>query len=144
MTPASEHSLENMTTGTLRKTDRFPIIRTTTTEADANPGGDIFGGWLLGQMDLAGGIAAYAHTQSRIVTVGIEAMSFHQPVFVGDEVSFYTEVERIGNTSITIKIEAWAKRKASGEILHVTEGLYTFVAIDEQRKPKTIKREDNV
>lgn len=144
MKPASEHSLENMTTGTIRKTDRFPIIRTTTTEADANPGGDIFGGWLLAQMDLAGGIAAYAYTQGRIVTVGIEAMSFHQPVFIGDEVSFYTEVERIGNTSITIRIEAWAKRKGSGEIFHVTEGLYTFVAIDEQRKPKAIKKDNHV
>lgn len=133
-----------MTTGTLRKTDRFPIIRTTTTEADANPGGDIFGGWLLGQMDLAGGIAAYAYTQTRIVTVGIEAMSFHQPVFIGDEVSFYTEVEKIGTTSITIRIDAWVRRKGSGEDIHVTEGLYTFVAIDDQRRPRQIKREENV
>lgn len=144
MVQASEHSLQNMTTGTLRKTDRFPIIRTTTTEADANPGGDIFGGWILGQMDLAGGIAAYAYTQSRIVTVGIEAMSFHQPVFIGDEVSFYTNVERIGTTSITIKIDAWVKRRNSGENIHVTEGLYTYVAIDEQRRPRNIKREDHV
>ena len=78
MTTASEHSLKNMTTtnqfsGIQPNPDRFPTIRTATTEADANPGGDIFGGWLLGQMDIAGGVTAYAYTQSRIVTVGIEA-----------------------------------------------------------------------
>lgn len=136
---ASEHRMKNMTTEALPKTDRFPTIRTTTTEADANPGGDIFGGWLLGQMDVAGGVCAYAYTQSRIVTVGIEAMSFHQPVFIGDEISFYTDVERVGNTSITIRIDSWAKRKATGELVHVTEGLFTYVAIDENRKPHQIK-----
>lgn len=129
-----------MTTASKVKPDHFPTIRTTTTEADANPGGDIFGGWLLAQMDMAGGICAYAYTQSRVVTVGIEAMSFHQPVFVGDEVSFYTEVERIGKTSIAIKIEAWAERSRTGEIVHVTEGLFTYVAIDGHRQPMEIKK----
>lgn len=140
MKRASEHSLKNMTTESLNKADRFPTIRTTTTISDANPGGDIFGGWLLAQMDIAGGVAAYAYAQSRIVTVGIEAMSFHQPVFVGDEVSFYTAVHKIGTTSITIKIEAWADRKATGDTVHVTEGLFTYVAINDQRQPKTIQR----
>lgn len=116
------------------------MIRTTTTAADANPGGDIFGGWLLSQMDIAGGVCAYAYTQSRIVTVGIEAMSFHQPVFIGDEVSFYTEVAKVGTTSITIHIEAWATRKESGDIVRVTEGLFTYVAINDQRKPHEISK----
>ena len=133
-----------MTTETLNKPDRFPTIRTTTTASDANPGGDIFGGWLLAQMDIAGGVAAYAYVQSRIVTVGIEAMSFHQPVFIGDEVSFYTGVDRIGKTSITVKIEAWAKRKGTNDNVHVTEGLFTYVSIDEKRQPKTIERGSHV
>ena len=136
----SEHSSKNMTTASIAKPGHFPTIRTTTTEADANPGGDIFGGWLLAQMDMAGGICAYAYTQSRVVTVGIEAMSFHQPVFVGDEVSFYTDVAKTGKTSITIRIEAWAKRKQTGELVHVTEGLFTYVAIDDQRQPQEIKK----
>ena len=143
MIQASEHSLENMTTATVRAPERAPIIRTTTTEADANPGGDIFGGWLLGQMDVAGGVHAYAHVQTRVVTVGIEAMSFHQPVFVGEEVSFYTAIDKIGNTSITIKIEAWAKRKSDGRDVHVTEGLFTYVSIDENRQPKSISSQRN-
>ncbi len=119
------------------------MIRTTTTAADANPGGDIFGGWLLAQMDVAGGICAYAYAQSRIVTVGIEAMSFHQPVFIGDEVSFFTEVSKVGTTSVTIHIEAWARRKGGGEQVRVTEGLFTYVAIDDQRKPQNILRGNN-
>jgi len=132
-----------MTTVSLIPENRLPTIRTTTTESDANPGGDIFGGWLLGQMDLAGGVEAYAYTQSRIVTVGIEAMSFHQPVFVGDEVSFFTSVKKVGNTSITVSIDAWAKRKNSNDMIHVTEGLYTYVAIDGQRQPKQIRKIQN-
>jgi acyl-CoA thioesterase YciA len=91
-------------------------------------------------MDVAGGVHAYAYAQTRVVTVGIEAMSFHQPVFVGEEVSFYTEIEKIGTTSITIKIEAWAKRKSDGQDVHVTEGLFTYVSIDENRQPKPINK----
>ena len=140
MKALSDHSSKNMTTVPISQPGRFPMIRTTTTAADANPGGDIFGGWLLAQMDIAGGISAYATAQSRIVTVGIEAMSFHQPVFIGDEVSFYTDVAKIGTTSITIRIEAWAKRRASGEEIRVTEGLFTYVAINDQRQPQEITR----
>ncbi len=120
------------------QTMRYPTIRTTTTRADANPGGDIFGGWLLGQMDMAGGAKAYAYVGGRIVTVGVEAMSFHQPVFVGDEVSFYTDIVKIGRTSISIRIEAWVRRQSESQAFKVTEGTYTFVAIDENRKPKPI------
>ncbi|MBI1327434.1 MAG: acyl-CoA thioesterase [Alphaproteobacteria bacterium] len=119
--------------------NRAPLMRTVATESDANPGGDIFGGWLLGQMDLAGGIHAYTYTQEHVVTVGVEAMSFHKPVFVGDEVQFFTEIARHGTTSIAIRIEAWATRK-NGEQVKVTEGVYTFVALDRNRQPVEYKK----
>ena len=115
------------------------VIKTITTLADANPGGGIFGGWLLAQMDLAGGICAFAQVRNRIVTVGVEAMSFHQPVFIGDEVSFYTDVHNIGQTSISVRIETWAKRKMTSEIIHVTDGIYTYVSIGPDRKPQEIQ-----
>lgn len=127
-----------MTTESVPQKDRQLVIRTTTTYADANPGGDIFGGWLLAQMDLAGGICAFGYVRNRIVTVGVEAMSFHQPVFIGDEVSFYAEIERVGHTSISIKIETWAKRAKSGESIHVTDGIYTYVSIGADRAPQEI------
>lgn len=118
--------------------DRVPSMETTAVLADANPGGDIFGGWLLAQMDLAGAGRAFSFVRGRIVTVGVEAMSFHEPVFVGDDVLFFTEVYKVGNTSITVKIECWAKRKINQNYVQVTEGLYTFVAIGADRKPVSI------
>lgn len=129
-----------MTTETLDFKDRHPVIRTTTTSSDANPGGDIFGGWLLAQMDLAGGVCAYAHVRNRIVTVGVEAMSFHRPVFIGDEVSFFADVVKVGHTSISVKIEAWVKRKDTGEVAHVTDGIYTYVSIGPGRQPQEISK----
>ncbi len=127
-----------MTTNTLHVNARHPVIRTTTTFSDANPGGDIFGGWLLAQMDLAGGICAYAYVRNRIVTVGVEAMSFHEPVFIGDEVSFYADVARVGKTSVAVKIEAWVKRKGSEALVPVTDGIYTYVSIGRDRVPQAI------
>ncbi len=129
-----------MTTETVLPKDRYPVIRTTTTHSDANPGGDIFGGWLLAQMDVAGGVCAFAYVRNRIVTVGVEAMSFHQPVFVGDEVYFYADIKRVGTTSIAVKIEAWAKRKNTSEIIHVTDGIYTYVSIGADRAPQEIAK----
>lgn len=117
---------------------RTPSMETTAVVTDANPGGDIFGGWLLAQMDLAGAGRAFSYVRGRIVTVGVEAMSFHHPVFVGDDVLFFTEVARVGNTSITIRIECWAKRKINQSYVQVTEGLYSFVAIGKDRKPVSI------
>ena len=127
-----------MTTETIPLKDRHPVIRTTTTYSDANPGGDIFGGWLLAQMDVAGGICAFGYVRNRIVTVGVEAMAFHQPVFVGDEVSFYADVRHVGKTSIAIKIEAWVKRNKTSEMVHVTDGIYTYVSIGPDRVPQNI------
>jgi acyl-CoA thioesterase YciA len=106
--------------------------------ADTNPNGDIFGGWLLAQMDLAGGSIAVARAQGRVATVAVDAMEFRLPVFVGDEVSSYASVTRVGRTSITIAVEVWARRHRSGERVLVTRGLFTYVAIDEQRRPRAV------
>ena len=106
--------------------------------SDTNANGDIFGGWLLSQMDLAGAVVAVARAKNRVATVGVNAMSFHKPVNVGDTVSFYTEIQRVGNTSLTVKIESWAKRRLTGEEVKVTEGEYTYVAIDENGQSKKV------
>lgn len=122
---------------------RIPTLKVIPMLPDSNPNGDIFGGWILSQMDLAGASRAYQYVGGRIVTVGVETMAFHKPVFLGDEVSFYTQVFKVGQTSITIKIESWALRHTYGrnyEYLKVTEGLYTYVHIDENRKPAKIVR----
>lgn len=117
---------------------KIPTLRTFSMPADSNANGDIFGGWILSQMDLAGGAKAYEFVGDRVVTVGIEAMTFYKPVYIGDEVSFYTEVLKSGRTSVTIRIESWARRRKSRDYAKVTEGLFTFVHIDENRQPAPI------
>ncbi len=107
-----------------------PAIRTVAMPADTNPHGDIFGGWLLCQMDLAGASIATRRAGGRVVTVAITAMAFHRPVCVGDEVTCYGSIEKIGNTSITIKIESWARRGTGMTPIKVTEGLFTYVRVD--------------
>jgi acyl-CoA thioesterase YciA len=106
-----------------------PAVRTIAMPADTNPHGDIFGGWLLCQMDLAGATVATRRAGGRVVTVAITAMSFHRPVCVGDEVSCYASVDRIGSTSIAIKIESWARRGTGDTPIKVTEGLFTYVRV---------------
>lgn len=108
--------------------------------ADTNPSGDVFGGWLLSQMDLAASSAAAQIAQGRVVTVGIEAMSFHEPVEVGDEVSCYTQLVRVGRTSITIHVEAWRRRGLNPQRTKVTEGVFSYVKIDSQRRPVEVSR----
>ncbi len=115
-----------------------PVIRTKTTVKDANPGGDIFGGWILAQMDLAGGVAAYGYVGNRVVTVAVDSMSFHHPVFVDDEILFFADVLKVGNTSIRINVSAWVHRKGTPSPLFVTEGVFTFVSVDHQHRPKSI------
>ncbi len=113
-------------------------IRTLAMPADTNPSGDIFGGWLLSQMDIAAGEFATKKARGRTVTVAIEAMTFHLPVFVGDMVSCYAEVVRTGRSSMCIHVEAWADRRdGSGEV-KVTEGKFTYVAVDENRRPRPL------
>ncbi|MEO3430012.1 acyl-CoA thioesterase [Pelagibius sp. CAU 1746] len=117
--------------------------RTLAMPADANPNGDIFGGWVLSQMDIAAGIAAGARARGRVATVAVDAMVFHLPVYVGDVLGTYTEVIRVGRTSMAIHVEAWALRgsiSASGpnEHVRVTQGTFTLVAIDDNGRPRPV------
>ena len=119
-----------------------PALRTIAMPADTNPNGDIFGGWLLAQMDLAGGVAALRRAGGRVATVGIEAMTFHKPVYVGDEVSCFAHVIKVGRTSIRVRVETWVRRQRSaGEAIKVTEGVFTYVAIGEDRRPREVPPE---
>ena len=124
--------------------DSSPILRTLAMPSDTNPNGDIFGGWIMSQMDIAGGILAKETARSRVVTVAVDGFKFHKPVKVGDVVCCYGRVLRIGNTSIAIALEVWVK-----SILHetgdewprfkVTEAIFTYVAIDADGKKRAIK-----
>ncbi len=118
--------------------DTAPALRTIAMPADTNANGDIFGGWLLSQMDLAGSVVAHQRAGSRIATVAIDGMVFKHPVFVGDEVSCYARVERVGRTSITVHVESWARHRLADKAHKVTEGKFTYVAIDENRKPTPV------
>lgn len=115
-------------------------IRTLAMPADTNAAGDIFGGWVLSQMDIAGGIAAAERVHGRVVTVAVEAMTFIAPVKTGDVLCVYTTVERIGNTSITIAMEAWARRNRVADRVKVTEGRFVYVALDDEGRKKPIPR----
>ena len=124
-----------------RPTDKPPSLRTVAMPADANPSGDIFGGWIMSQMDIAGAIFASYIVHGRLVTVAVEGMTFHLPVFVGDQVSCYCDAARFGNTSISIHIEVWVRRKhARQEHQKVTEATYTYVSINEDRQPVPLDR----
>jgi acyl-CoA thioesterase YciA len=115
-----------------------PAIRTIAMPADTNPHGDIFGGWLLCQMDLAGATVATRCAGGRTVTVAITAMAFHRPVMVGDEVTCYCDVVATGRTSVTIKIQSWARRRLGDEPIKVTEGVFTYVRVDIDGEPQPI------
>ncbi len=119
-----------------------PALRTLAMPADANPNGDIFGGWVLSQMDLAGAVPAVERAKGRVATVAVDAMRFHRPVFIGDLVSCYAEVRRVGTTSITVEVQTWAKRSRQGEALRVTEGIFVYVAIDEEGRPRAVEGTD--
>ncbi len=105
---------------------------------DANPSGDIFGGWLISLMDMAGGTVAIHSSKGRVVLAAIDKMSFIRPVFVGDEVSCYAHIVKTGTTSMQVSVEAWVRRPRGGNIHKVTEGLFTFVGIDDNRKPRPL------
>lgn len=113
-------------------------LRTLAMPRDANPNGDIFGGWVISQMDIAAGMAASLRSHGRAATVAIDSMVFKLPVYVGDILCVYTDLRRIGKTSMTIHVEAWVLRDRKGARVKVTEGVFTFVAIDEQRKPRPV------
>ena len=115
-----------------------PAIRTIAMPADTNPAGDIFGGWLMAQMDLTAGNAATRRARGRCATVAVEAMTFLSPVSVGDEVSLYAEVASVGRTSLRIAVEAWRRVRAGDETNQVTRAVFTFVAIGPDRRPRHI------
>jgi acyl-CoA thioesterase YciA len=115
-----------------------PALRAIAMPADTNPHGDIFGGWLLCQMDLAGSTFATRRAEGRVVTVAITAMVFHRPVMVGDEVTCFCDVEKIGNTSITLKIQSWVRRRIDPTPIKVTEGLFTYVRVGPDGRPLPI------
>ena len=118
-----------------------PALRAIAMPADTNPQGDIFGGWLLSQMDLAGSTAAIRRAKGRMATVAVTSMAFRRPVFVGDEVSCYAEVIKVGKTSVTVKIESWVRRGIGDDPIKVTEGIFTYVAIGADRRPKAVPAE---
>jgi acyl-CoA thioesterase YciA len=115
-----------------------PVIRTVAMPADTNPAGDIFGGWLMAQMDLAAGTVAARCAHGRCATIAVDAMKFHRPVKVGDEVSLYGEVLSIGRTSIKILVSAWRRSRISEEIEQVTQAVFVYVALDADGKPRPV------
>ena len=120
---------------------RDPIVRTVPQPADMNGNGDIFGGWVLSQIDVAGGALAARVAKGRVATVAITAMTFVEPIKVGDMVSIYGEVNKIGRTSITIDLETVVQRRTGNTDIRVTHGTFVFVAIDEEGKPRAVPRE---
>jgi len=118
-----------------------PAIRTVAMPADTNPAGDIFGGWLMSQMDIAGSIVAMRRARGRVATVAVDAMKFIAPVAVGDEVSLYAQIISSGRTSVRVYIEAWKRNRYLEEAIKVTDGTFVFVAIDADRRPMTLPPE---
>ncbi|HSH44197.1 MAG TPA: acyl-CoA thioesterase [Arenicellales bacterium] len=122
--------------------DREPVIRIIPMPKDTNPNGDIFGGWIMSHVDLAGSIVASGRIRGRMATVAVNQFTFKHPVYVGDLVSIYGNVERVGNTSLTVYVEVFVQRSTlgqfSGEIVRVTDASVTYVALDENRRPTPI------
>lgn len=115
-----------------------PAVRTLAMPADTNPSGDIFGGWVLAQMDLAAGIVAAQRSHGRVATAALDGMSFHKPIQVGDLVSCYARVVRVGRSSMAVQVDTFVLRRRTGEEVRVTEGRFTIVAIDEQGRPRPV------
>ena len=118
---------------------RDPAIRVVAMPADANAYGDIFGGWLMSLMDNGAGLTAARRAKGRAVTVAMDGMQFLEPVKVGDEVSVYTHIEKVGRTSIVMAVEAWRRARSQEQSIKVTEAKFTFVAIDDAGKPRTVE-----
>jgi acyl-CoA thioesterase YciA len=119
--------------------DRPPTLRVLAMPTDTNAAGDIFGGWIMSQVDIAGSVAAFRRAQGRVVTVAVNSFQFHQPVFIGDLISCYADVTRVGRTSLTVHVEVYAERnRGVEECSKVTEATLTYVAIDKQRKPRPV------
>ena len=115
-----------------------PAIRTIAMPADANPAGDIFGGWLMAQMDLAAGNVAARRARSRCATVTVDRINFLSPVLIGDEVSLHADLIDVGRTSLTIQVEAWRRSRDGEERVKVTEATFVFVALDQGGRPRVV------
>lgn len=122
--------------------EAIPTIRVVAMPTDTNPSGDIFGGWLVSQMDLAAGTAAAFRARGRCVTAAIDSFIFHEPVVVGDEVSIYTKIIHTGRTSLVVYVETWRRARNTSIRRKVTQGKFTFVALDNNRKPRPLPPED--
>lgn len=126
--------------------DRQPIIRVVPYPQDTNPAGDIFGGWIMSQVDVAGSIAAARRAEGRVATVAVNSFVFQKPVFVGDLISCYTKILKVGRTSIVVDVEVFAERgwrsgERMGDCIKVTEATLTYVAIDENRKSRPVLKD---
>lgn len=120
-------------------TDKQPAIKLIAMPKDSNGGGSVFGGWIMANVDLAGAVPAIARAKGRVATVAVNSFEFQEPVLVGDVVSYYADVIKTGNTSITIRVEVYAQRNPSDmETIKVTEAELTYVALDENRKPRQL------
>ena len=122
-------------------TNRDPVLRVVPGPGDINANGHIFGGWVLSQMDIAGGITASKRAQGPVATVAIDGMEFIAPIHLRDLISVYAEVERVGRTSMKVRIEVLATRDRGASEVKVTEGLFTFVALDEQNRPRAVDQQ---
>ncbi|NDP41860.1 MAG: acyl-CoA thioesterase [Aromatoleum sp.] len=133
------HAAARVTGEHARLPDREPALRVMPMPADVNQNGDIFGGWIMAQVDIAGSIPASRRARGRIATVGVNSFAFKQPVLIGDLVSFYAEIARVGRTSITVNVEVYAQRNPGEEVtVKVTEATLTYVAVGEDRRPREI------
>ncbi|MEE8320704.1 MAG: acyl-CoA thioesterase [Gammaproteobacteria bacterium] len=122
---------------------KIPSIRVAAMPKDANAGGSIFGGWIMSQVDIAGSIAALERARGRIATVAVNSFEFHQPVFVGDLISCYADIIRVGRSSITVRVEVFAQRDPRHvKTVKVTEAELTYVALDENRRPRVLPKEE--
>ena len=119
--------------------DKQPAIRVVAMPKDTNSGGSIFGGWIMSQVDIAGAVVALARAKGRVATVGVNSFEFHEPVFVGDLISCYADIIKVGRTSITVKVEVYAQRNPNNlQTVKVTEAELTYVALDENRRPRQV------
>ncbi len=126
----------------VRLPDRQPELRVVPMPADANQHGDIFGGWVMSQVDIAGGVAAARRARGRVATVAVNSFTFKQPVLIGDQVSFYSTITRVGRTSITVDVEVYAQRNPRDLVcVKVTEASLTYVATDGERRPREVPPE---
>jgi len=128
----------NKVEGTMLPKGVDPTLRVVPMPSDANYSGDIFGGWIMSQVDIAGSIPAVQVAKGRVATIAVNSFLFKQPVLIGDLVSFYATIAKVGRTSITVDVEVFAQRRSLHEIVKVTDATLTYVAVDEKRKPRVI------